>query len=108
VGPPSPQHTFLVHKNTICNKSPFFAAAFDNGNFIKGQTQAMSLEDIEGEVFGLSIELIYTDKIKDPYETPYAPCQGLDPGRTISDACTSKCDHVLSRNLTPEALQRKG
>jgi hypothetical protein len=70
VGPPSPQHTFLVHKNTICNKSPFFAAAFDNGNFIKGQTQAMSLEDIEGEVFDLSIELIYTDKIKDPYETP--------------------------------------
>ena len=70
VGSPSTRHVFLVHKNTICNKSPFFAAAFGNDNFIEGKTQTLLLDDVEAEVFGLVSEFIYTSEINDLYGTP--------------------------------------
>ncbi|KAE9376527.1 hypothetical protein N431DRAFT_452942 [Stipitochalara longipes BDJ] len=57
------QEEFRVHKNVITYFSPFFDAAF-NSNFIEGQTQTMTLEDIEAPIFGLFNNWLYIRKVE--------------------------------------------
>ena len=53
---------YVVHKQLITFYSPFFDRAF-NGNFIEGETQTMTLEDVDGNIFGLFVNWLYTQKV---------------------------------------------
>jgi hypothetical protein len=55
------KETFIVHKNLICHHSPFFEAVF-NSSMKEGQTQTMTLEDVESGAFGLLVNWLYTQK----------------------------------------------
>ncbi|KAL2066896.1 hypothetical protein VTL71DRAFT_1320 [Oculimacula yallundae] len=57
------EFSFDVHKNVICPASPFFFAAF-NGQFIEGQTQKMTFQDINPSHFELLIHWLYTGELK--------------------------------------------
>jgi hypothetical protein len=54
-----PHETFTIHKAFICHHSPFFRAAFE-GNFLEAQTQLLKLDDVEGEIFGIFVDWVYT------------------------------------------------
>lgn len=54
---------FVVHREVISYHSPFFKAAFES-SMIEGQTQRMTLEDIDSEVFGLLVHWLYTLEIE--------------------------------------------
>jgi hypothetical protein len=56
------EQTFLIHKDFICYYSKFFDAAF-NGQFEEGQTQAMTLDDIDPDAFGLLVDWLYTQRV---------------------------------------------
>ncbi|KAH8802265.1 hypothetical protein F5882DRAFT_284797, partial [Hyaloscypha sp. PMI_1271] len=60
-GDPEPKR-FSVHKETLCYYSPVFNKAF-NGVFLEGETQTMTLEDVEASVFGLLVSWLYTGDI---------------------------------------------
>lgn len=53
---------FVLHKNMICDHSPFFKAAF-TGMFKEGSTQAMTLEDVGSASFGLLVRWLYTKEV---------------------------------------------
>ncbi|KAN0116934.1 hypothetical protein V8E51_002911 [Hyaloscypha variabilis] len=53
---------FTIHKDFICFYSPFFASAF-NGPYKEGQTQIMSLYEIDPEVFGIFVYWLYHRKL---------------------------------------------
>jgi hypothetical protein len=63
ISSPPNQQEFKVHKNVACHYSPFFETAFKS-QFIEGQTQSMTLEDVEGEVFGCMVHWFYTQKVE--------------------------------------------
>jgi hypothetical protein len=52
------EQQFKIHRELICDQSPFFKAAF-TGKFIEGQNQCMKLDDTEPEVFGLLFNWLY-------------------------------------------------
>ena len=52
------EHKFVVHKEWICFHSPFFSSAF-NGDFEEGQTQTMTLVDVDPELFAIMVHWIY-------------------------------------------------
>ena len=56
------EREFLIHKEFICHHSEFFAAEF-NGQFQEGQTQAMTLDDIDPDAFGLLVDWLYTQRV---------------------------------------------
>jgi BTB/POZ domain len=51
-----------VHKDLICYHSPFFNAAF-TGPFLEGETQSMTLEDLDPTIFGFLVHWLYTKKV---------------------------------------------
>jgi hypothetical protein len=53
---------YVVHKQLITFYSPFFDRAF-NGQFIEGENQTMTLEDVDGNTFGLFVNWLYTQKV---------------------------------------------
>jgi BTB/POZ domain len=53
---------FTIHKDFICFYSPFFASAF-NGLYKEGQTQTMTLYEIEPEAFGMFVSWLYQRKL---------------------------------------------
>jgi hypothetical protein len=53
---------FFVHKDLLCQNSSFFTAAF-NGDFMEGASQAMTLDDVDANTFGVVVNWIYTQKI---------------------------------------------
>ncbi|KAE9376493.1 hypothetical protein N431DRAFT_332001, partial [Stipitochalara longipes BDJ] len=53
---------FTIHKDFICFYSPFFASAF-NSPYKEGQTQVMSLYEIDPEIFGMFVSWIYQRKL---------------------------------------------
>lgn len=55
---------FTLHKNFIEHHSPFFKGAFKNDNFIEGQTQSMTITDVEQEEFGIFANWLYTQKLQ--------------------------------------------
>jgi hypothetical protein len=55
--------TFVVHKKAISHYSLFFKAAFES-SMTERQTQAMRLEDVDSDVFGLLINWIYTQRVE--------------------------------------------
>lgn len=52
----------MVQKSFLCHYSPFFNAAF-NGRFIEGETQEMTLEDVETDIFDLLVRWVYEQRI---------------------------------------------
>ena len=60
---------YVVHKQLITFYSPFFDRAF-NGQFIEGETQTMTLEDVDGNTFGLFVNWLYTQKVCHPGSKP--------------------------------------
>jgi hypothetical protein len=54
---------------------PFFEAAF-NSSTKEGETQTMTLEDVESGVFGLLVNWLYTQKAEDA-EEPYVKVEKL-------------------------------
>lgn len=54
---------FMVHKSYAVAYSQFLRAAF-NGKFVEGQTQTMTLEDVEIETFGLFVHWLYFQKVE--------------------------------------------
>jgi len=58
------RHPFRIHQNYICHYSPYFKAAF-TGNFTEAETQELQLEDVEGEIFGVFVNWLYTQTIED-------------------------------------------
>ena len=59
--------TFTVHKEFLCNYSPFFDAPF-NGNFLEGTTQHVDPE-VEPSVFAVFLDWIYTQQMKESEST---------------------------------------
>lgn len=57
------KETFVVHKCLVDHYSSFFKTAFDS-KFIEGETQSMTIEDIESSAFGLLVHWIYTQSLK--------------------------------------------
>lgn len=49
-------------QDLICYSSLFFKAAF-KGEFAEGQSQTMSLDEVNSEVFGLLVHWLYTREI---------------------------------------------
>ncbi|PMD48923.1 hypothetical protein L207DRAFT_575567 [Hyaloscypha variabilis F] len=64
VGKGSSSQEFKLPKDTLCYYSPFFERAF-NGPFLEGRSQIMTLEDVDGAVFGLIVAWLYTKDISD-------------------------------------------
>jgi len=64
VGRGSASQTFKLPKDSLCYHSLVFASAC-NGPFIEGSSQTMSLDDIDGPVFGLLVAWLYTKDISD-------------------------------------------
>lgn len=62
VGKDNDKETFQVLKTVICSQSPFFAAAF-NGHFLEGQTQEITLDDVEKDIFVLMLKWMYRERI---------------------------------------------
>jgi hypothetical protein len=60
---------YVVHKQLITFYSPFFDRAF-NGQFVEGETQTMTLEDVDGNIFGLFVNWLYTQKVCHPGSEP--------------------------------------
>jgi hypothetical protein len=54
---------YRIHQNYICHYSPYFKAAF-TGSFAEAETQELQLEDVEGEVFGIFANWLYTQTIE--------------------------------------------
>jgi hypothetical protein len=54
---------FIVHKNAIYYYSAFFEKAF-NSEFIEGQTQTMTLDDVDDSTSGLLANWCYTQKLE--------------------------------------------
>lgn len=54
--------TFSILKNVICHRSPFFDAAF-NSQLSEGQTQSMTLEDVDSEIFALLVDWLYLQTV---------------------------------------------
>jgi len=70
---------FSVHKDIIYYYSPFFDSAF-NGQFEEGETQTMTLEDVEHSVFGLLVFWLYVGDMaqreaNNEYEYSQTPTQ---------------------------------
>jgi hypothetical protein len=64
VGKGTAQLDFRIHKTVITYYSPeFFGRAFNSG-MIEGQTQSMTLEDIEPHNFGIFNNWLYTQKVE--------------------------------------------
>lgn len=53
--------SFDIPKNIAVSQSPFFAAAFE-GDFIEGETQELTLEDVDTDVFKLLLKWMYQNK----------------------------------------------
>jgi hypothetical protein len=68
------KQTFRVHKDLICQYSPFFKAAFD-GTFEESQTQTMRMEDVDTDLFGILVHWLYTKEI--PSERSFVPSRIL-------------------------------
>jgi len=64
---PDGQEPFLIHKFVATKSSTFFDRAF-NGNFDKGNTQSMRLEDVEIPIFGMLLHWMYFHEIEDKNE----------------------------------------
>jgi hypothetical protein len=64
VGRSADSQTFKIHKDTLCYHSPFFTTVF-NGPFLEGETQAMVLDIVDGNAFGLLVAWLYTKTISD-------------------------------------------
>jgi hypothetical protein len=58
---------FTIHKDFICFYSPFFTSAF-NGPYKEGQTQSMTLYEVDPEVFGMFVYWIYNRKLPNTTE----------------------------------------
>ncbi|KAH7304866.1 hypothetical protein BKA65DRAFT_560359 [Rhexocercosporidium sp. MPI-PUGE-AT-0058] len=56
-------YKFIIHKNIICHHSPFFSAAF-NSQFVEGQTQSMTLDDIDPVIFGSFVNWVYHQNVE--------------------------------------------
>jgi hypothetical protein len=56
------KQTFRVHKDLICQYSPFFKGAFDDP-FEEGQTQTMRMEDVDTDLFGILVHWLYKEEI---------------------------------------------
>ncbi|CAG8976470.1 hypothetical protein HYALB_00008060 [Hymenoscyphus albidus] len=54
--------SFTIHKSTISHHSPFFLAAF-NGAFQEGQTQQMTLTDVDPKIFTIYVDWLYSQHI---------------------------------------------
>ncbi|KAF8852845.1 hypothetical protein BDZ45DRAFT_807098 [Acephala macrosclerotiorum] len=82
------KHTFTVQKSLICHYSAFFDAAF-NGGFLEGKSQAMDMEDVEGEIMGLLVDWLYLQRIQSAHGSG-ANVTMLDLAKlwTLADRCT--------------------
>jgi BTB/POZ domain len=57
------ERKFLIHKDFICYYSGFFAAAF-NRSLMEGQSQTMTLDDIDPKTFGLLVDWLYIQRVE--------------------------------------------
>lgn len=63
----------IVHEQVLCERSPFFAAAFDK-EWKEGQERTIPLPDDDPEAFALYLQWIYRGKIfsrRPPCESPF-------------------------------------
>jgi hypothetical protein len=82
------EQTFLIHKDFICHYSEFFAAAFD-GQFKEGQTQAMTLDDIDPAAFALLVDWFYYQRVEsDGVDLPTLARLWIMGGRFLISCCT--------------------
>ena len=61
---------YVVHKALICHHSPYFTAAF-RGDFLEGQTQSMTLSDVDPAIFGQLTHWLYTQSIEDSVKAKF-------------------------------------
>lgn len=54
---------YVVHKDVLCNQSPFFSAAL-NGHFIEGETQQLDLPDCDIKTFDHVILWLYQQRLE--------------------------------------------
>ncbi|KUJ07471.1 uncharacterized protein LY89DRAFT_742703 [Mollisia scopiformis] len=64
IGPGNKKESFMLQKSLICFHSPVFDRAF-NGSFLEGQTQEMTMEDVEVEIFHLLVTWMYCGEIRE-------------------------------------------
>jgi hypothetical protein len=62
VGADAEPKPFTLHKETVCNQSPYCDNAF-NGGSREAETHLMTLEDVDPSVFGLLLSWFYGSKI---------------------------------------------
>jgi hypothetical protein len=63
VGKEQYKRTFAVHKSLISHYSTFFKNAFTSV-LVEGESQMMTLEDVDSSAFGLVIHWLYTQDLK--------------------------------------------
>jgi hypothetical protein len=64
VGREESTQTFVLLKEPLCQLSPVFNAAFKNSNFLEGETQSMTLDDVQPDVFKLLVEYMEIFKVR--------------------------------------------
>jgi hypothetical protein len=96
------EQTFLIHKDFICYYSEFFAVAF-NGQFKEGQTQSMTLDDIDPEAFALLVDWLYYQRIEsDGIDLPTLARLWIMGGRFLLPAVQNSAIDSIYRTLVTE------
>ena len=92
----SPAETFYVHKNVLCDESPFFRAAL-GGQFKESADGVVYLPEEKPETFERFINWLYCKE----YYVEHVPNGKNDQGvwNTII------CDHILADKLQVQAFQ---
>ncbi|TVY89195.1 Kelch-like protein, partial [Lachnellula willkommii] len=76
------EQKFIIHKDLICHHSPFFRSAF-NSRFMEGETQAMTLEDVDPAMFGAVVNWLYTQKIEEMQQDEDGHVVAIREGRLV-------------------------
>lgn len=99
VGPE--ERAFDIHKELVCSKSAFFAAALREGvyPFLEGRTGRVLLPEQEASVFGHFVHWLYTGKL-----SGYCRARGSPSFRDLRAELAAK-DEVFRRTRGLDALQ---
>lgn len=88
-----------LHKKLLLSRCECFKAAFENGRFVKGQTQEIEIEEDDLEVFNLFVNWLYCDWT--PSEKCFKSEEGLKMCRPLF-AFTER--HLLPAEVNSAAV----
>lgn len=80
------EQQFIVHKNTICDKSKFFEAACSSGRWKEGKEKLVRLPEVDPEAFRVYVHWVYTGKVSPEVEWGHADLNCAEKQVTYTEA----------------------